>query len=90
MHESFSAIKYENADNSLIAEKFSCSAILSEKELAIISNLSFISKRNFMFSWVEHEKSFITSAPDQGYTVCHSSGTILDISTGSQVDFFKI
>ena len=29
-----------------------------------ISILRFISKTNFMLSWVEHEKSFITSGPD--------------------------
>ena len=37
--------------------------MFSKKEFAIISNLRFISRENFMFSWVEHEKSFITSGP---------------------------
>ena len=57
-HEIFSANKYENANNI-------CSAMFSMKELTIISNLRFISKTNFMLSWVEHETSFITSGPDQ-------------------------
>ena len=42
-----------------ITEKFSCSAMLSKKEFAIVSNLRFyISRTNFMLSWVEHEKKF--------------------------------
>ena len=28
-----------------------------------VSNLRFISRENFMLSWAEHEKSFITSGP---------------------------
>ena len=48
----------------LLAEKFSCSAMFSKKEFAIVSNLKFISRTNFMLSSVEHEKSFITSGPD--------------------------
>ena len=48
----------------LLAEKFSCSAMFSKKEFGIVSNLRFISMTNFMLSWVEHEKSFITSWPD--------------------------
>ena len=35
--------------------------MFSKKEFAIVSNLKFISKTNFMLSWVEHEKRFITS-----------------------------
>ena len=41
------------------------SAVFSKKEFAIISNLRFISRTNFMLSWVEHEKSSITLGPDQ-------------------------
>ena len=59
-HENFSANKYENAN------KFSCSARFSKKELAIDSNLRIISTKSFMLSSVQHEKSFITSGP--GYT----------------------
>ena len=44
-HEIFSANKYENA----------------KKELATVSNLRFINMKSFMLSWVEHERSFITS-----------------------------
>ena len=62
-HEHFSANKYENANNSLLAEQFSCSAMFNKKDLAIVSNLRFISRTNFMLSWVEHEKSFVTSDP---------------------------
>ena len=52
-HEIFYAYKYENANNSLyllaekisylLAEKISCSAMFSEKEFAIVSNLRSIS-----------------------------------------------
>ena len=66
-HEMFSANKYENANklafSYLLAEKFSCSAMFSKTEFAIISNSRFISRTNFMLSWVEHEKSFMTSGP---------------------------
>ena len=37
-----------------------CSAMPSKKELVIISNLRIISRTNFMLSWVEHEKNFVT------------------------------
>ena len=40
-------------------------SMFSKKEIAMFSNLIFISKTNFMLSWVEHEKSFITPGPDQ-------------------------
>ena len=49
---------------SLLAEKsFSCSAIFNKKELAVVSNLKFISKTNIMVSRVELGKRFITSGP---------------------------
>ena len=35
--------------------------MFSKKHFAIVSNLRFNSRTNFMFSWVEHEKRFITS-----------------------------
>ena len=49
----------------LLAEKYSCSAmlVLGKKEVAIDSDLRFISRRNFTLTGVEHEKSFITSRP---------------------------
>ena len=63
-HEIFSANKYENANklafSYLFAEKFSFSDKFSKKEFAIVSHLRFISKPNFILSWIEHE-SFITS-----------------------------
>ena len=40
----------------LLAQKFSGSAIFNKKEFAVVSNLRFISRTNFMLSWVEHEK----------------------------------
>ena len=52
-HEIFSSNKYENANKlafSYLLEKFSCSAIFSKKEFAIVSNLIFISMKNFMHS----------------------------------------
>ena len=50
----------------LLAEKFSSPTMFSMKEFAIVSNLRFISRKNFMLSWVEHEKSLLTSGPDIG------------------------
>ena len=54
-HEIFSANKYENANGififiKILAEKFSCSAMLSKKEFVIVSNLRFISMKKFMLS----------------------------------------
>ena len=46
-----------------IIKLFSCSAMFSKKEFTIVSNLRFISRTNFMLSWVEHENFFITSGP---------------------------
>ena len=56
----FSANKYENANNScfisyLLAEKVSCSAMLSKKEFAVVSNLRYVSMKNFMLNSAEHE-----------------------------------
>ena len=41
----------------LLAEKFTCSDLLNKEEFAIDSYLIFISRTNFMLSWVEHEKT---------------------------------
>ena len=52
-HEILSANKYENAKlafSYLLAEKFSCLAMFSKKEFAIVSILRFISRTNFMLS----------------------------------------
>ena len=67
-HEIFSAIV---GIFIFISRENSFSAMVSKKEIIIVSNLrlismKFISMKNFMLSWVEHEKSFITSGPDQG------------------------
>ena len=53
--EIFSANKYENANKKLafsylLTEKFSCSSIFNKKEIALFSNLIFISRTNFMLS----------------------------------------
>ena len=48
----------------LLAEKSSCSAMYSKIEFAIVNNLRLISRTKFMLSWVQHEKSFITSGPE--------------------------
>ena len=62
-HEIFSANKYENANcwkcqqqlafSYSLAEKFSCSAMFSKKEFAIISKFKFISMTNLnaQLSW---------------------------------------
>ena len=53
-HEIFAANRYKNSNNSwhfhnyLLAQKFSCSAMFSKKESAIVSYLRFISGTNFM------------------------------------------
>ena len=45
-----------------ISKEFSCSALFGKKVFAVVSNDRFISRANFMLSWVEHEKkSNITS-----------------------------
>ena len=54
-----------------VIKLFSCSTQLSMeffrlknvKILTIVGILTFMSKKNFMLSRVEHEKSFITSRP---------------------------
>ena len=80
-HEIFSANKYENANNSwhfsyVLAEKISCSAMFSNKAFAIVSYLRFISMTNFMLSWVEHEKIFIISGPENiNYTLVKNGET---------------
>ena len=74
-----------NCKNSLllnIAEHENFSANKYENA-TIVGIFIFISGENFMLSWVEHEKSFISSEPDQTpqnlqrlvrvYTVNHSS-----------------
>ena len=38
--------------------------LINVKMPTIVGILTFISIINFMLSWVEHEKSFITSGPD--------------------------
>ena len=49
----------------LLAKKFSCTVMFGNNEFAIASNLRFISRKNFMLSLVEHEKSFIVLRPGQ-------------------------
>ena len=39
--------------------------LINVKMPTIVGILTFVSRKNFMLSWVEHEKSFITSGPDQ-------------------------
>ena len=46
---------------------FSCTAEVRMKFFLQITNvgiLIFISRKNFLLNWVDHEKSFITSGPD--------------------------
>ena len=66
----------------LLAEKILRSAMFSKKEFAIVSNLRFISRTNFMLSWVEHENSSIISSPVLtvewlgllwSFAVCHTT-----------------
>ena len=37
--------------------------LINVKMPTIFGILTFISRKNFMLNWVEHEKSFITSGP---------------------------
>ena len=37
--------------------------LINVKMPTIVGILTFMSRKNFMFNWVEHEKSFITSGP---------------------------
>ena len=64
--------------------------MFSKKDFAIVSNFRFISMTNFTLSWVEHEKSFITSGPDEdkltvhwNYTYIYSNSWLSIFSTGS-------
>ena len=65
-HGIFSANKYAGkcqlllAFSYLLAEKISflATCMFSKKKFAIVSNLRFISMKNFMLSWVEHEKNY--------------------------------
>ena len=45
----------------LLAEKVSCLFMCIKKEFVIVSNVWFISRSKFIFSWVKHKKRFITS-----------------------------
>ena len=58
-HEIFSVNKYVNANKLaflyLFAEKVSCSVMFCKKELAIVNNLGFINKENFVSA--EHGKN---------------------------------
>ena len=51
-----------------IAEHENFSANKYENANPIVGIFIFISRENFMLSWVEHEKSFITSRP--GISIC--------------------
>ena len=44
--------------------------LINVKMPTIVGILTFMSMKNSMLSWVEHEKSFITSGSDLGR--CHS------------------
>ena len=46
---------------------------------AIVSNLRFISTENFMLSWTEHEKQFITSGPDKYFSYFYKEAYVLGI-----------
>ena len=39
--------------------------LLNVKMPTIVGILTFMSRKNFIFSWIEHENSFITLGPDQ-------------------------
>ena len=54
--------------------------LINVKMPTIVGILTFMSRKNFMLSWVEHEKSFITSGPGRRYTP--SSSVIKYCSSG--------
>ena len=45
------------------------SPLINMKMPTIVGIFIFISRENFMLSWVEHEKSFITSRPDLSFPI---------------------
>ena len=59
-------LKFKLLCYNLKAERLSCFQILRCCIIMLIAGiLTFMSRINFMFSWVEHEKCFITSGPGQ-------------------------
>ena len=64
-HEIFSANKYENTKNSwhfhILAGKFSCSAMFSKKNVAVIGDL--LAGQILCSAELSMKKSFITSRP---------------------------
>ena len=52
-------------------------SMLSKKEFSSVTNLRFISRPNFMLSWVVHEKSFITPGPVSEYSKTSMTQTLM-------------
>ena len=52
------------------AGKFSCSTIFSKTEFAIVSNMRFISRTNFMLRGVEHENNFCNQVALAAVSFC--------------------
>ena len=67
-HDILNARKYRNIKKfSIFQAQISLECIfllINVKMPIIVGILTFMSRRKFMLSWVEHEKSFITSGPD--------------------------
>ena len=83
-HEIFSAIKYENANYAQLC--------LAGKnlQLLVISNLRIISRTNFMLSWVEHEKSFITLGPGAWFNPFSPADQMGPAHLGLQIDGLSV
>ena len=67
-HEILTAHTNENTDKNCFCFKSDVVFIMliNVKMPTIVGILTFISRINFMLSWVEHEKKIITSVPDLG------------------------
>ena len=65
-HEILNAHKYKNIKKYVFflgshKPKMLCFPLINVKMPTIVSILTFMSRKDFILSWVEHEKSFITS-----------------------------
>ena len=80
-HEILNAHKYKNINKIRLflgsdKPRMLFFPLINVKMPTIVGILTLMSKKNFMLSWVEHEKRFITSGPD--YCILHDSAKSKD------------
>ena len=51
--------------------------LINLKMSTFVGILSFMSRINLVLSWIEHEKSFITSGPDLLLVLSNSEGSVI-------------